>query len=414
MALAFLHNKRPGVAIVHEHNLVVVDSKLPTCEEDGYELHQCSCGGFFKEIIPALGHNYAYDILYSDESGHWNQCTRCGAKNNFFPHLPNIPEEEVTIGNPQVCTVCGYIMKELHPHDHVGERVLVSQPTCTEAGSWKLTCSICGEVITEEIPPLDHQWSITVVTNTPTCATSGTKTYTCDRCGETKEEVYANPIETHQIKSTITKQATCAESGEKYYWCEVCGYNTTEEIPATGNHTPIPIGAVSATCTTNGSTAGSKCSVCDTFLVEPTILPYKGHTAASGWINDYGWTTETRYHWKKCVVCGETLDETHGLCDKDGYGDLVLAANCASDEIRYKACSVCGGQYTEPVQVPNTKLQHISSSTVYHKDITETTHTYYRKCTMCGKTTVEGVRNHSWKTSEGVTYCTACGYEKTT
>lgn len=409
MALAFLHNKRPGVAIVHSHNLVVVESKLPTCDEDGYELHKCSCGESFTKVISRLGHDFCDHTLHSDESGHWEeQCTRCGWINNFFEHVPNIPEEEVTIDNPQVCTACGYIMKQIVPCDHVGGRVLVSQPTCTEAGSWMLTCSICGEEVTEEIPALGHKWSVTVEVEQPTCATSGIKHYHCDRCGERYDEVYANPLETHQMKSTITKQATCAEAGEKYSWCEVCGYNLTEEIPATGIHTSIPINAVSATCTTNGSTAGSKCSVCNTFLVEPTILPYEGHKE-SDWIQDDYFTT----HYKKCVKCGEVVSDTY-WCDQDGYGDLILAANCASDEIRYKACSVCGRQYTEPVKVPNTKLHHISSSTVYHKDITETTHTYYRKCTMCGTTTVEGVRSHVWKTSDGVTSCTACGYTKTT
>ena len=367
MALAFLHNKRPGVAIVHSHNLVVVDSKLPTCDEDGYELRKCSCGDFITVIIPSLGHDYSDPTLYCDENWHWNKCAKCDFTHNYFPHRPNIPEEEVTIDNQQVCIDCGYIMKQIVPCDHVGERVLVSQPTCTEAGSWKLTCSICGEVITEEIPALGHQWN-----------------------------------------SAVTKQATCVAEGEIYKWCERCHASDTESIAATGVHTPISIGAVSATCTTTGSTAGSKCGVCNTFLVEPEILPYKGHTAS-------GWITDSHHHWKKCVVCDEYLDENYGLCDKDGYGDLVIAATCKSNEIRHKACSVCGGQYIdENVIVPNTTLEHTSSSTVYHKDITETTHTYYRKCTMCGTTTVEGVRNHSWKTSEGSTYCTACGYIKTT
>lgn len=364
MALAFLHNKRPGVAIVHTHNLVVVESKLPTCDEDGYELHQCSCGQYNWVDIPSLGHDY---IDRNDESGHWEECTKCGWMNNFFPHDPNIPDEEVAIGNPQVCTYCGYIMKEVKPCEHDGDRVLVSQPTCTEAGSWKLTCTICGEEVTEEIPALGHQWN-----------------------------------------SAVTTQATCVAYGETYKWCERCSTSYTESIPPTGVHTPISIGAVSPSCTTNGSTAGSKCGVCNTFLVEPEILPYKGHTASD-------WITDSNHHWQKCVVCDEMLDESYGKCDKDGYGDLVVAANCLSDEIRHKACSVCGGQYVnENVKVPNTMLQHIPSSTVYHKDITATTHTGYRICTMCGTTTTEMVRNHTWKTSDGVTSCSACGYTKTT
>ncbi|MCQ2449317.1 MAG: hypothetical protein MJ132_03915 [Clostridia bacterium] len=47
--------------------------------------------------------------------------------------------------------------------------------------------------------------------------------------------------------------------------------------PCKNGHTPVEIPAVTATCTQDGKTAGSKCSVCGEIFTEPQTVPATGH-----------------------------------------------------------------------------------------------------------------------------------------
>lgn len=361
MALAFIHNKRPGIAMVrmsHVHSYTETVTP-PTCTEEGYTTYTCSCGDTYKDdFVDALGHDY--DEAYkSNESGHWHICKRCGEASEVAAHIPGA---EATNSAPQVCTVCGYIIKEALCSHSWGEWSLIKQETCTESGEWERTCLLCGAVETKEIPALGHQ-----------------------------------------LKSTITKPATCSTKGEKYYWCDRCGYSYTEDIPATGAHVSTPIGAVAATCIKEGSTAGSKCAVCDTFLVEPSILPLVPHTLTD-------WQRNNDHHWKDCTYCGEQYLE-YGACDKDGLGDIVTKASCASNEWRYKACSVCGRQYTSTVEIPNTATGHSpSTTTTYDSSLAHRVRTV---CLKCFEILEDRKEPHTWiidPKDASRKICTACGY----
>ena len=75
----------------------------------------------------------------------------------------------------------------------------------------------------------------------------------------------------------VTKAATCGAAGEKTFTCTVCGATKTEEIPATGEHTPVEVPAKEATCTEAGHAAGKQCSVCGTIISGMEEIPALGH-----------------------------------------------------------------------------------------------------------------------------------------
>ena len=134
---------------------------------------------------------------------------------------------------------------DAHEHNYAEIEDTRVNPTCTNNGSAKYKCTICGEVIEKELPALGHDWDGGVVSN-------GVITFACRRegCGETRTEaVQATPTPSPSPVPTptatpeqhvhnfqlVSDTATCAANGVKTYQCS-CGEQMTEPSPATGNH----------------------------------------------------------------------------------------------------------------------------------------------------------------------------------
>lgn len=84
---------------------------------------------------------------------------------------------------------------------------VTKEATCTEKGIKEGTCSVCGQIVTEEIPALGHKWDAGVVTRKPTATSQGVRTYTCKTCGETKTEAISNAAEKEAAKKAAAKKA---------------------------------------------------------------------------------------------------------------------------------------------------------------------------------------------------------------
>ena len=134
--------------------------------------------------------------------------------------------------------------------------------TCTENGKTAgKECSVCGKPIsgcTVVVAP-GHDWKLTSY-KAGSCTTSGEEKYECKVCGDRKTTVL-EAEHNYGLWSTV-KAATCLKAGKMERTCKECGekdYKNTEKLP----HTEKKTAAVDATCTTDGKTEGSHCSVCD-------------------------------------------------------------------------------------------------------------------------------------------------------
>lgn len=140
----------------HIHNFV--DTVVPaTCKEQGYTLHRCACG---------------YE--YKDQ----------------------------------------YIPTGMHPCK-IAEQ---TEATCTEAGSQKLVCTVCGEVISRATPALGHDWSTWTLHTFPSCTENGSNIRCCSRCGAT--ETQAIPATGHKL---IKSEKSQTKKGVQEYFCQNCG-----------------------------------------------------------------------------------------------------------------------------------------------------------------------------------------------
>jgi len=124
-------------------------------------------------------------------------------------------------------------------------------------------------------------------------------------------------------------------------------------------HTKVVDPAVKVTCTVDGRTEGSHCSVCGEIFIAQAVIPAEGHKA-----------------------------------DAKGF-TLVKAADCTTAGEEKATCSVCGETFTRAI--PATGHKYVA--TVVPPTCTEKGYTTH-KCSVCGKTYNDNkvkATGHSWK-----------------
>ena len=167
-------------------------------------------------------------------------------------------------------------------HTHSYSSTILTSPTCTEAGSEKLTCS-CGYSYTTSISALGHNWrtrncgkyctrcdEITSYSTTghnytpvdrkyPTCEESGYFSYICIECGFEYEET--PPARGHRYVYYAQVSANCSEEGWTIYYCEDCDDRKVETIPKNNNHSYQNV-TTKATLSSNGKIEKT-CTLCN-------------------------------------------------------------------------------------------------------------------------------------------------------
>ena len=117
------------------------------------------------------------------------------------------------------------------------------------------------------------------------------------------------PEHKHKAVKDAAVAATCTKDGlSKGSHCSICGEILDEQkvVPATG-HKEVKDKAVAATCSNEGKTEGSHCSVCGEVFVKQATIPKTGHTPVG--YAEVASTCQTAGHaaGTKCSVCGANL-----------------------------------------------------------------------------------------------------------
>lgn len=162
-------------SIVVEHNYST-EVVAPTCANEGYTLHICSCGHSFRDdFIPALNHSF----------GEWT----------------------------------------------------VHDSTCTSSGIKYRVCFECGLTEMETIDLKEHDWeSGYTVDKEATCTSDGSKSKHCNNCDATMDP-QPIPSPGHDIVRHDGKTPTCTEEGYcAYETCSRCDYSTYQGIEALGHN----------------------------------------------------------------------------------------------------------------------------------------------------------------------------------
>ena len=157
-------------------------------------------------------------------------------------------------------------------HVHSYSETVTKKGTCTEDGLKTFTCSECGEYYTEVIPALGHNYSDWKTIKGATCQEEGEEQRICERCGEVEKRSLKKTA--HQYDAEVIA-STCKSFGYTINTCRMCGEAYKDNYRNYTDHTVVTDKAVEPTCSSNGLTEGSHCSVCGKVIKKQEVIPKK-------------------------------------------------------------------------------------------------------------------------------------------
>ncbi len=354
----------------------------------------------------------------SDDNSSYGSCdkhTNAAAKRENETPANNGCVTTTTFDSVVYCSVCNAKVSstpstEITYNHTFGDVVAASGATCTKDGS------------TEPYKQCTACHYYFGKDAEATTAGSESNPWVIAKTGHTEEEIPA-------VAATCTTAGSTA--GTKCSVCETV-IKAPETVDALG-HTEKEIPAVAATCTTAGSTAGTKCSVCETVIKAPETIDAKGHTeevvpGKAATCTETGLTDG-----KKCSVCGTvTVKQQTIVATGHEYTDKVTAPTCTAGGYTTYTCS-CGDSYTAnetgALGHTNAAAKRENSTSTTEDCITTTTFDSVVYCSVCkvkvsSTPSTEITYNHTFGdvvaasaatcTKDGSTdpykQCTACHY----
>ena len=378
-----------------------INEKEPTCTETGLKYRACSgCGNRIEETIPALGHDFADEIVPPTltEPGYTKHtCTRCGYT------------ETGSYTDPVPCAVqmsCSTVYISIGTYQNA---VII-------AASYKQS----GQMLEVQRIPTEKSRTEYSYTFEQIEEAASVKVFYLD----SKTLAPLSPVQSfthtvgqgHTYESKILKAANCQFEGLMEFSCIYGDHSYTEPIAKT-DHTPVSIPAVAADCTHTGLSEGSKCSVCGTILKAQETIPAKGHTPVLIPSVAPDCTHTGLTEGSKCSICGAILKAQETVPAKGHTPVLIpaVAPDCTHTGLTEGSkCSVCGmilkAQETVPAKGHTPVTIPATAPTCIRRGLSAGS-----KCSVCGtiikEQAIVPATGHNWSPT-GSQYpktCTVCG-----
>ncbi len=305
-----------------------VETKAPTCTENGERERVCACGETETEAVDPSGHGYTDTVTAPT-------CTDKG----YTTHT---------------CTACGDSYKDAYT-DSKGHSYnsAVTAPTCTEKGYTTHTCSACGDSYKDAYTdPKGHDYNSVVTA--PTETERGYTTHTCTACGDSYVDGYVDPLPpAHQHafgEWAETKAPTCTAKGERERVC-ACGEKETETIAEKGHGYTDTV--TDPTCTEKGYVTHT-CTACgDSYkdgYVDAKGHSYTHHAGVAPTCTEKGYVKHT------CTACGDSYKDGYVDAKGHSYTSVVTPPTATAGGYTTYTCSACKysykGNFTDPIAPP--------------------------------------------------------------
>ena len=331
--------------------------KAATCTTDGLEKHVCACGETETRVVAALGHSgeqwfTAYAATCTTTGLKARICAACDiTETAVIPALGHDYAEDVIA---PTCTEEGFTTYSCKAcsHSYVGSYVaalghnwsdwsVTTEPTCTEEGEKVRTCP-CGGEEKLAIDALGHTWNAWAVTTEPTCTVEGEETRICTCGAEDKQPIDA--LGHSWSDWSVTTEPTCTEEGEKVRTCP-CGTEDKQPVEALGHTYESVITA--PTCTEAGYTTHT--CACGYSYTDATVEAM-GHSW-SGWVAITAPTCTKEGEEKHICTCGAEETRVVAMLPHSWSEWIQLTApTCTTEGSKWHFCN-CGVTEKVPVEM---------------------------------------------------------------
>ncbi|MCR5719005.1 MAG: hypothetical protein K6F84_00420, partial [Lachnospiraceae bacterium] len=122
-----------------------------TCSTKGVYYYSCVyCGLKSDETfeVPETGtHSFNTKNWVYDSKGHWHKCENCDVKIDYAEH---VSAGAATVGAPEVCKICGYVINPALTHQHTLTYVPAVAADCIHPGNMAYYyCSSCNKYFSD-------------------------------------------------------------------------------------------------------------------------------------------------------------------------------------------------------------------------------------------------------------------------
>ena len=366
-------------------------------QSDGsYTIKNCADGSYLDSCSPNGG--LAQSKKYSGSNTQkWYIFGRWSGEYYFKPKSVNIVLDvkgNITTGDK--VQVCGlnyrdsqkFAIYKLDSYILPSKINLNSGSATIEAGTTK---SLTATILPTNSTNKTIIWSTsdasiaTVSGGTVTGKKAGTVTITAKTTNGLTANAQIKVVSGHTFGTwTTTKNATCTQVGTKSRKCTVCGKTETQTIAKTG-HKSVTDKAIPATCTTDGKTEGSHCSVCGAVIKAQDTIKATGHKFGNWTTIKPATCTESGTQIRKCETCGATESKSLSAKDHTEVVDKGYPATCTTaGKTDGSHCSVCNTVIK--VQTVINATGHKSSGWIVDKAASiGVKGSKHKECTVCKK-----------------------------
>ena len=353
--------------------------------------------------IRTAPHNYRESPIMNAES-HWFICEICLEKVNESKHAhhtacdifcyvcgyervaPHTPGNAVWLGDEtshiERCRDCGLSMTIAHTFDNNCDT------NCNADCGYKRNAFHAFSLFYNNTSHWEEclTWSLAME------ATKHTLVNNACACG------YTTAPHTHALVYVPAQKTVCTESGAiAHYACSICSalfqdadgkkpLSSADVISPATEHTPVITPAVAATCTEEGKTQGSHCSVCNAVIEPQEPTPMIDHVAHDVYGYDPSCLSPGLGHGVECSRC-ETVLQAQELIPPLGHNPVVVEGSepsCYDDGATAGIrCASCGFMI-EPQEIIPSEGHIFDDWEIIAEPSEEYTGMRARACVVCG------------------------------
>ena len=278
--------------------------------------------------------------------------------------------------------------------DHTLKPAVPFPAFCYQKGYTMTECSICGKQwFSDYTPYADHEpnYADYTIYKEPTCSETGLANITCQNCGLLLFRLRLPEVPHSYDEGVLDAGETCLTGGSLTKSCVYgCGTTIQETLAPQAAHLNIETrGQTPATCTAEGYSGDTICTVCGTLTEQGHSTGLKNH--------DYRLTetvaatcTEGGYKLLTCEVCGATKRTNETAASGHAFGWIVdLEPTCADNGVKHEECNVCHVKRNENTPVDPTGNHSYTAETVKADALKQASTCsapaeYYYSCATCG------------------------------